>query len=167
MHYGGVELTPVFYRSLFFLANSSPNKHLGSLSTDTAGELDVLWHDGHTLGVDGSQVGVLEESHQVGLGSLLQRQDGRALEPQVGLEVLGNLTHKPLEWELADQELGGLLVLTDLTKSDGSWPVPVWLLHSSSGWGGLTSGLGGELLPWSLSSGRLSGGLLGSCHRTE
>ena len=34
--------------------------HLGALSADTAGELDVLGHDGHTLGMDGAQVGVLE-----------------------------------------------------------------------------------------------------------
>ena len=33
---------------------------LGTLSADTAGQLDVLGHDGDTLGVDGAQVGVLE-----------------------------------------------------------------------------------------------------------
>ena len=32
---------------------------------------DVLGHDGHTLGVDGAQVGVLGETNQVSLGSLL------------------------------------------------------------------------------------------------
>ena len=64
---------------------------LSALATDTAGQLDVLGHDGHPLGVDGAQVGVLEETHQVGLAGLLQSHDGRALEPQVGLEVLGDL----------------------------------------------------------------------------
>ena len=33
---------------------------LSSLSTDAAGQLDVLGHDGDTLGVDGAKVGVLE-----------------------------------------------------------------------------------------------------------
>ena len=46
---------------------------LGSLSPDSPGELDVLWHDGHTLGVDGAQVGVLEQPDQVGLTGLLKR----------------------------------------------------------------------------------------------
>ena len=48
-------------------------KNLSSLSTDTSGQLDVLGHDGHTLGVDGAQVGVLEQTDQVGLTSLLKK----------------------------------------------------------------------------------------------
>ena len=42
--------------------------------------------------------------------------------------------------------------------------VPVGLLDSSGGGGGLPSGLGSQLLPWSLSSGGLTGGLLGASH---
>ena len=38
------------------------------------------------------------------------------------------------------------------------------LLDSSGGGGGLPSGLGSQLLPWSLSSGGLTGGLLGASH---
>ena len=41
--------------------------NLSTLSADTAGKLDVLGHDGDTLGVDGAQVGVFEESYEVGL----------------------------------------------------------------------------------------------------
>ena len=99
-------------------------RHLGTLSTDPPGELDVLWHDGDTLGVDGAQVGVLEESNEVGLGGLLEGQDGGGLEPEVGLEVLGDLPDEPLEWKLPDEELGGLLVPSDLPKRHSSWPVP-------------------------------------------
>ena len=117
--------------------------------------------------MDGSQVGVLEESDEVGLGSLLEGQDGGRLEPEVSLEVLSDLTDKPLEGELADEELGRLLVLADLTQGDGSGPVPVRLLHSSGGRSALASGLGGELLPRSLSSGGLPGGLLGPSHDDE
>jgi len=40
---------------------------LGVLSTDTTGENHILLHDGHTLGVDGAQVGVLEEGDEVSL----------------------------------------------------------------------------------------------------
>ena len=143
---------------------SKKKEDLSTLSTDSPGELDVLWHDGDTLGVDGAQVGVLEESNEVGLGSLLQSKDGGGLEPQVGLEVLGDLPDEPLEWKLPDEELGALLVSPDLTKSDGTWSVPVRLLDASDGWGGLPRGLGGELLPWGLASGGLTGGLLGTGH---
>jgi histone H3 len=93
---------------------------LRALTAETAGKLDVLALDGDTLGVDGAQVGVLEEGDEVSLDGLLESADGRALEAQVGLEVLSDLTDETLEWELADEELGRLLVATDLTESDGT-----------------------------------------------
>lgn len=93
---------------------------LRALTTETTGELDVLALDGDTLGVDGAEVGVLEERDEVGLDGLLEGTDGRALEAEVALEVLGNLTDETLERKLADQELGRLLVATDLTESDGT-----------------------------------------------
>ena len=71
---------------------------LCTLPTDPPGQLDVLGHDGDTLGVDGAQVSVLEQPNQVGLAGLLQGTDGSGLEPQVSLEVLSNLTNKTLEW---------------------------------------------------------------------
>lgn len=76
---------------------------LRALTTDTSGELDVLGHDGNTLGMDGAQVGVLEESNKVSLSRLLKSEDGRALESKVSLEVLGDFTNKSLEGELSDQ----------------------------------------------------------------
>ncbi|XP_062913355.1 uncharacterized protein LOC134351172 [Mobula hypostoma] len=54
----------------------------GALPTDAAGQLDVFGHDGDSLGVDGAQVGVLKEPHQVSFTGLLQGHDGRALEAQ-------------------------------------------------------------------------------------
>jgi hypothetical protein len=61
--------------------------------------------------VDGAEVGVLEESYKVSLGGLLKSEDGRALEAEIGLEILSDLTYEALEGELADQKLSGLLVL--------------------------------------------------------
>ena len=142
----------------------SSGERLGALTADAAGKLDVLWHDGDTLGVDGTEVGVLEEANEVGLGCLLEGKDGRGLETKVSLEVLGDLADETLEWELADEELGGLLVPADLTESHGTWTVAVRLLDASSGWGGLASGLGGELLAWGFASGRFACGLLGTGH---
>ena len=52
-------------------------KNSGALATDSAGKLHVLGHDGDSLGVDGAEVGVLEESNHVGLSSLLKGKDGR------------------------------------------------------------------------------------------
>ena len=65
---------------------------------------------------------------------------------------------------LADEQLGGLLVAADLPESHSAGPVPVGLLHTSGGWGGLPGCLGGQLLPGGLPSGGLAGSLLGSGH---
>ena len=81
--------------------------------------------DGDTLGVDGAQVGVLKERDEIGLDRLLESADGRRLEAEIRLEVLGNLTNQTLEGELADEELGALLVTTNLAESDGTRLVAV------------------------------------------
>jgi hypothetical protein len=125
-----VVLSSLHRESGMYLINLLPNpfdhiNNLGALSTDTTSQLDILGHDGNTLGVDGTQVGILKKTNEVSLGSLLKGKDGRSLETQVGLEVLGDLTDETLEGKLADEEVGGLLVTTDLTKSDGSRTVTV------------------------------------------
>ena len=65
-----------------FPSNGGVNKHrfflcglsgyLGSLASDAAGQLNVLRHNCYTLGVDGSQVSVLEETDEVRLGRFLE-----------------------------------------------------------------------------------------------
>lgn len=65
---------------------------LVALTTKAAGELDILGLDGNTLGVDGAQVGVLEEGDEVRLDRLLESTDGGGLESEIRLEVLSNLT---------------------------------------------------------------------------
>lgn len=103
--------------------------------------MDILGHDRHTLGVNCAQVGILEQSNKVGLGSFLEGQDSGGLETEIRLEVLGDLTNKTLERSLANEEISRLLVLADFTKSDGTWSVTVGLLDTS----GSGSGLAGSL----------------------
>ena len=137
---------------------------LSTLSADTAGQLDVLRHDGNALGVDGAKVGVLEETDEVSLRGLLKGHDGGALEAEIGLEILGDLTDETLEGELADEELSGLLVPPDLPEGDSSRPVPVGLLDSTSGGSRFPGSLGGQLFTRGLASGRFTSGLLGTSH---
>lgn len=108
---------------------------LSSLATDSSGQLHVLWHDCDTLSMDRAQVGILEQADQVALRGFLQGHDGSALESEVGLEVLSDFTDKALERQLADQQLSGLLVTTDLTESNGTRSVSVRLLDTTSRWG--------------------------------
>jgi hypothetical protein len=137
---------------------------LGALSADTTGELDILGHDGDTLGVDSTKVRVFEKANKVRFGGFLERKHGGSLESEIRLEILGNLTNQTLERKLADKQVGRLLVPTDFSERNGSGPVTVRLLHSSSRRGRLTGSLGGKLLTRSLASSRLTGGLLGTGH---
>ena len=114
--------------------------------------------------MDGAEVDVLEETDEVSLAGLLQGHDGRALEVQIGLEVLRNLTNETLEEQLADEKLGALLVTTDVMESDCSRPVTVRFLDSYGGRCALSGRLGSELLPRGLASGGLASGLLRTRH---
>lgn len=126
--------------------------NLSSLPPYPASQLDVFGHDGDSLGVDGTQIGIFKQPHQVCFAGLLLRTrataltflleppsrrppgppnllslylkgpDGCTLKPQVGFEILGDLPHQPLEWQLPDKKLGRLLVTTDLSQSHGPGP---------------------------------------------
>jgi hypothetical protein len=55
---------------MFFILHASSfntRQSLGTLATDSQGQLDVLGHDGHALRVYGAQVCVLKQSHQKSL----------------------------------------------------------------------------------------------------
>jgi hypothetical protein len=77
------------------------------------------------------------------------------LKAEVGLEVLSDLANETLEGELSDEELGGLLVTTDLTESDGTRLISVRLLDTAGRWCRLASSLGSKLLTRSLATGGL------------
>jgi hypothetical protein len=55
-----------------FYSMEDRSERLCTLASDAAGQLDVLGLDGDTLGVDGSEVGILEETNEVSLRGLLE-----------------------------------------------------------------------------------------------
>ena len=63
-----------------------PKKFIQTMiMTMTKSTYEILGLDGHTLSVDCSQVGVLEEGDEVSLSGLLEGHDSRGLEPEIGL----------------------------------------------------------------------------------
>ena len=68
-----------------------------------------LGHDGHTLGVNGTDVGVREKTDEVRLSGLLESKDSMALEPHVASDFFRDLTDHPLKGQLANKELRALL----------------------------------------------------------
>ena len=98
---------------------------LCTISLDSSCQDDVPWHDGYSPGVDGTQVGIIEQPDKVCLHCFLETQYCRQLEPQVCLVVLSNLSHQPLEGQLADQKCCGFLKVTNVLQSHGPHSVPV------------------------------------------
>lgn len=134
------------------------------LTANATGEGDVLAHDSDTAGVGCAQVGVLEETDEVGLRSLLQSEDSGTLETHLTKRtLLGELTNETLERQLADEKLSGLLVTANLTDSHGTGAVTVGLLHTGSSGGRLAGSLMGEGLAGGLTTG-LAGGLLSTSY---
>jgi len=132
--------------------NRTAAERSSALAADATGELNVLGHDRHSLGVDGAEIGVCGEAVSRGIGSDatdLRRVPRGMPRPPPGaparrgsesggpsanphcfaasergcahLEVLGDLPDEPLEGELADEQLCGLLVLSNFaeTTSEG------------------------------------------------
>ena len=117
--------------------------------------------------MDGAQVGVLEQADQVSLRRFLQSQNCVALEAKISLEILGNLPDQALERQLPNKQLSALLILPDLTESNGTRPIPVRLLHTASGWGTLASSLGSQLLPRGLTTSALTSSLFSTSHLSQ
>eukprot|EP00808_Paulinella_micropora_P005955 g21966.t1 len=97
---------------------------------------------------------------------------GRPYSPgqshEASVIVLGNLTKKALEGQLADQQISRILVATDLKQSDGTRVVAVRLLHTTGGGADLraalvASCLRGALPPVDLRAVCLVRAILSSC----
>ena len=96
-----------------------------------------------------TEIGVLKEPDQVGFRCLLERENGRGLESEPFGKLLGDLADQALERELSHQQLGALLVLSDLSERHGARSVSVrlfWDSLYSLHW--FLDRLGGLLLVW-------------------
>ena len=82
--------------------------------------------------MNGTQVAVLKQPHEVGLTSFLESHYGGTLEAEVSFEVLSNLPDQTLEGRLAKQEFSGLLILPDFPQRYSPRPVSVRLLDTAS-----------------------------------
>ncbi len=70
---------------------------LESLSTDSSGELHVLLHDGHSVGVDCAQVGIFKQTNNVHLSCFLDSKECLGLESELGVNAFANSSNESLE----------------------------------------------------------------------
>lgn len=77
-----------------------------AVSPDSLGELQVPAHYSDSPGMDGAKISILEQRDQVCLCGFLQCQYCLALEPNLLLEISGNIPHQSLEGQFTDEKLG-------------------------------------------------------------
>jgi len=116
--------------------------------------------------VNGTEVGVFEETDEVGFGGFLESEDSGGLESEVVLELRSDFSHESLEGELSDEELGALLESSDFSEGNGAGSESVGFLDATSSLGsaGFLGLLVCDVLSGGLGAGVLSCGLLGSSH---
>ena len=119
-------------------------------TADSSGQSHVLGHHGGALGVNGAQIGILEEADHVGLDALVDCVDGAVAVAGVGEVLGGDLLDDALEGGAGDQGISGFLVPFDFSESLGTWASPSLLvlvaflgglLHSLAGFGWLLQAL--------------------------
>src|SRR6266550_4684174 len=91
-----------------------------TFSTNTTSESHILLHDSNTFGVDGTQVGVFEQTNKIGFRSLLEGGNRSTLETQISFVILSKFTNQTLEGQLTNQQFGRFLETTNFTEGDSS-----------------------------------------------
>jgi hypothetical protein len=96
------------------------------------------------------------------------------LEPEIHVELLGDLANQPLEGKLANQQVGGFLIPPYLTEGYSARSIAAADFTTPAGESvtrmparkqlTLPGGLGGEVLSWGLAASRLACCLLGTSH---
>lgn len=100
-----------------------------ALASNAPGQMHVLGLDRDATGMQGAQVGIFKEADEVGLTCFLEGGEGFSAKPIVVLKViLCNLSHEALKRQLADEEVGALLVAANFAKGHRARAPSVWLL---------------------------------------
>ncbi len=91
---------------------------------DAMHKLQIFGGNSHPFVVQAHKVCVLEQAHQIDLGSLMQSSQSIGSELQFHLDVIGDFTDESGEWQLWDQVVSPLLVVPDLIECDSPRPKP-------------------------------------------
>ena len=114
---------------------------LEPLTTDAASQIDVLLHDGDSRGVDGTKIGIFEETSEITLSCLLKSEKSLRLESQLTVDAVANAPNETLEWSLSQKKIRDLLVPLDLSQCNCARSPAHLLLHATLSRGGLLDSL--------------------------
>ena len=87
------------------LKDESVGNHSEAVSSDSFRELKIFGHDGHSLGMNGTEIGIFKEGNQVCFSSFLKGKNSLALESDFLFELGRDLTDQSLEGKLSDEQV--------------------------------------------------------------
>ena len=105
-------------------------KCLSAFTTDSAGKLNVFWHNGDSLGMNSTQVCILKETNQVSFWCFLESHNSWRLKSKISLEVLSNFSNQSLERKFSDQEFSWFLISSNFSQGPDTL-VDFWYLRIS------------------------------------
>ena len=119
------------------------------VSADSSGDVHVLFHHSDAIGMDGTEIGVLEHTCEIGFSRFLKSNQSLRLEADVRVDTRADGSNQSVEWGTWQKHGRLLLVPSDFSEGDSAWsPSAHLFLDSTSGWSGLLvggSGFGAEL----------------------
>ena len=136
---------------------------LSLFTTDSSCQEQITRHDGDSLCMNSTQVGIFKQRNQVCLRCFLKSKNCIGLESQIWFVVLSNFSHQSLERQLSNQQFSRFLVLSDFSERYSTRLISVWLFESSLRRCSFTSSFCSQLLSWSFSSCRFTSGMFGTC----
>ena len=99
------------------------------VSSDATSELHVLDHESHSVGVDGAEVAVFEETSEIALRGLLKSLKSLRGEANIRIGGAGDLSDKPLEGQSRYDYLDRLLESLDFLEGESPGSEPLSGLH--------------------------------------
>ena len=121
-HLAGVAGATVGQREEHFVASLrlSVSEVVHAVTADAPSQVHVLFLHCDALGMDGTQVGVLEQPDDVRFAGFLEGLERLRLESQLVVHVDSDIPDQSLEWGPGKEHINGLLVALDLPQSDRS-----------------------------------------------
>ena len=90
------------------------------VSADSSGNVHVLFHHSDAIGMNGTEIGVLEHTCEIGFSRFLESNKSLRLETEVRVDSGADGSYQSVEWGTWQKRSGLLLVPSDLSEGDST-----------------------------------------------
>ena len=105
------------------------------VSADSSGDVHVLFHHSDAIGMDGTEIGVLEHTCEIGFSRFLESNQSLRLETEVRIDTRAYGPYQSVEWGTWQNHGCLLLVPSDFSEGNSSWSPSLLPFFDASGSG--------------------------------